>query len=68
MALLLPAADFSGIWLGSVTGGRRNQVQDFAFQFIQKGNDTLTGKLKLNRQQHARYSKAQSTEIALHFR
>jgi hypothetical protein len=45
--LILRAADISGIWLGSVTGGRRNQVQDFAFQFIQKGA-TLTGKLYLD--------------------
>ena len=46
--LILSAADISGIWLGSgATGGRRNQVQDFAFQFIQKGN-TLTGKLYLD--------------------
>jgi hypothetical protein len=42
--LSLSAADISGIWLGSVTGGRRNQVQDFTFQFIQKGA-ILTGKL-----------------------
>ena len=41
----LHAADISGIWLGSgATGGRRNLVQDFAFQFIQTGT-TLTGKL-----------------------
>jgi hypothetical protein len=41
----LPAADLSGFWLGSVTGGgRRNQVQDVTFQFIQSGA-TLTGKL-----------------------
>ncbi len=47
-AFVLHAADLSGIWLGSgVTGGRRNQVQDFAFQFIQKGT-TLTGKLYLD--------------------
>ena len=46
--LNLCAADVSGIWLGSVTtGGRRNQVQDLAFQFIQKGT-TLTGKLYLD--------------------
>jgi len=45
--LSLQAADISGIWFGSVTGGRRNQVQDFAFQFIQKGA-TLTGKLYLD--------------------
>ena len=45
--LLLHAADFSGIWLGSLTSGRRNQVQDFAFQFLQKGT-TLTGKLYLD--------------------
>jgi hypothetical protein len=43
-ALSQPAADISGFWLGSLTGGRRNQVQDFAFQFIQKGA-SLTGKL-----------------------
>jgi hypothetical protein len=43
----LCAADISGIWLGSLSGGRRNQVQDFAFQFIQKGT-TLTGKLYLD--------------------
>jgi hypothetical protein len=43
----LRAADISGIWLGSLSGGRRNQVQDFAFQFIQKGT-TLTGKLYLD--------------------
>jgi len=45
--LSLPAADISGFWLGSVTGGRRNQVTDYAFQFLQKGN-TLTGKLYLD--------------------
>ena len=44
-AVSLPAADVTGIWLGSgATGGRRNQVQDHAFQFIQKGT-TLTGKM-----------------------
>src|SRR5438105_1462506 len=43
--LSLPAADLSGIWLGSIAGGgRRNQVQDVTFQFVQKGN-ILTGKL-----------------------
>jgi hypothetical protein len=43
--LLSQAADLSGIWLGTAsTGGRRNQTQDFAFQFIQKG-PVLTGKL-----------------------
>jgi len=43
--LSLPAADLSGIWLGSIAGGgRRNQVQDVTFQFVQKGA-TLTGKL-----------------------
>ena len=42
------AADISGIWLGSLSGGgRRNQIQDFAFQFIQKGTN-LTGKLYLD--------------------
>lgn len=46
-ALILSAADISGFWLGSVTSGRRNQVQDFAFQFIQKG-PVLTGKLYLD--------------------
>jgi hypothetical protein len=45
--LILRAADISGIWMGSLTGGRRNQVQDFAFQFIQKGA-TLTGKQYLD--------------------
>jgi hypothetical protein len=30
-----------------MTGGRRNQVQDVAFQFIQKGT-TLTGKIYLD--------------------
>ena len=46
-ALILPAADFTGIWLGSTTSGRRNQTQDFAFQFTQKGNE-LTGKVYLD--------------------
>src|SRR4051794_35540644 len=41
---VLNAADVSGIWLGSATGGRRNQVTDFGFQFVQKGT-TLTGKV-----------------------
>jgi hypothetical protein len=45
--MLADAADISGIWLGSLTGGRRNQVTDFAFQFLQKGN-VLTGKLYLD--------------------
>jgi hypothetical protein len=43
-AACLSAADFSGMWIGSATGGRRNQIQDFAFQFVQNGT-TLTGKL-----------------------
>ena len=43
----LPAADLAGIWLGSATTGRRNQVIDFAFQFAQKGS-TLTGKAYLD--------------------
>jgi hypothetical protein len=42
--LSLPAADISGFWLGSVTGGRRNQVQDYTFQFVQRG-PSVTGKL-----------------------
>jgi hypothetical protein len=42
-AVALPAADLSGIWLGSTTTGRRNQTVDFAFQFTQNGS-TLTGK------------------------
>ncbi len=47
-ALAVRAADISGIWLGSLSGGgRRNQVQDFAFQFVQKGT-ALTGKLYLD--------------------
>jgi hypothetical protein len=45
-ATLLPAADFTGIWLGSLTSGRRNQVTDFAFHFTQKGT-TVTGKVYL---------------------
>ena len=46
--LILRAADVSGIWLGSMTtGGRRNQIQDFAFQFVQNGT-ALTGKLYLD--------------------
>jgi hypothetical protein len=45
---MLPAADISGIWLGTVqVGGRRPQLQDVAFQFTQKGT-TLTGKLYLD--------------------
>src|SRR2546425_1030811 len=45
--LTLHAADISGIWLGSGTAaGRRGQVQDISFQFIQQGG-TLTGKLYL---------------------
>src|SRR5438105_146082 len=44
LALSLHAADVTGFWLGNATGGRRNQVQDFAFQFIQKGT-ILTGKV-----------------------
>jgi hypothetical protein len=43
----LQAADLGGTWLGSVTTGRRNQVIDFAFQFVQKGS-TLTGKAYLD--------------------
>ena len=46
-AVVLPAADFTGIWLGGVTSGRRNQVTDFAFQFVQNGT-TLTGKMYLS--------------------
>jgi hypothetical protein len=45
-AALLGAADLSGTWLGSATFGRRNQVQDFAFRFVQNGS-TLTGKVYL---------------------
>ena len=44
--MALQATDLSGFWLGTLTGGRRNQVQDFAFQFVQKGA-VLTGKLYL---------------------
>ena len=48
IVLTVHAADISGIWLGSLTGGgRRNQIQDFAFLFVQKGT-TLTGKLYLD--------------------
>jgi len=46
-AVSLSAADISGIWMGNVAGGRRNTVQDYAFQFAQKGT-TLTGKLYLD--------------------
>jgi hypothetical protein len=46
-ALVLPAADFTGIWLGTTTSGRRNQIQDFAFQFKQQGT-TVTGKVYLD--------------------
>lgn len=46
-AVALPAADLSGFWLGSATTGRRNQVFDFAFQFVQK-DSTLTGKVYLD--------------------
>jgi len=46
-AIGLQAADLSGIWMGNLTGGRRNQIQDFAFQFVQQGA-TLTGKLYLD--------------------
>jgi hypothetical protein len=46
-ACLLPAADITGSWLGSLVSGRRNQVQDVAFRFIQKGS-VLTGKLYLD--------------------
>ena len=45
-AILLPAADFTGIWLGSLTSGRRNQVTDFAFHLVQKGT-ALSGKVYL---------------------
>ena len=45
---ILPAADISGIWLGTFqSGGRRPQLQDAAFRFIQKGT-TLTGKIYLD--------------------
>ena len=47
LVIAAPAADVTGIWMGTLTGGRRNQVQDFAFQFIQKGN-VLTGKVYLD--------------------
>jgi len=46
-ASALPAADLAGIWLGSATTGRRNQIIDFGFQFTQKGS-TLTGKAYLD--------------------
>ncbi len=46
-AATLPAADITGTWLGSLTGGKRGQTQDFAFQFVQKGT-VLTGKLYLD--------------------
>src|SRR6476620_2903626 len=43
----LSEADIYGVWMGNVTGGRRNTVQDYAFQFVQNGT-TLTGKLYLD--------------------
>jgi hypothetical protein len=46
-AMALPAADVSGIWLGSTTTGRRGQVLDFAFHFVQK-DSALTGKVYLD--------------------
>jgi hypothetical protein len=46
-ALILPAADISGTWLGSLVSGRRNQIQDVGFRFVQKGT-VLTGKLYLD--------------------
>lgn len=46
-AIALPAADVSGIWLGSATTGRRNLVSDFGFQFVQK-DAKLTGKVYLD--------------------
>ena len=42
----LNAADFSGFWMGSTTAGRRGQIQDFAFQFVQNGA-MLSGKVYL---------------------
>lgn len=44
--VVAPAADITGFWLGSTNSGRRNRIQDFAFQFIQNGN-VLTGKVYL---------------------
>ena len=46
-AMALPGADFSGIWLGNVINGRRNLVQDVAFQFKQTGT-AISGKLYLD--------------------
>jgi len=46
-AIALPAAELSGIWMGSATTGRRNQVVDFAFQFTQKASE-LGGKMYLD--------------------
>jgi len=43
-AMALPAADVTGTWLGTSTFGRRNQVQDFAFRFVQN-NSAVTGKV-----------------------
>jgi hypothetical protein len=45
--LSLSASDVNGIWLGSTTSGRRNQVTDFGFQFVQKAS-ILTGKVYLD--------------------
>jgi hypothetical protein len=46
-AAALPATGVAGMWLGSATTGRRNQIVDFAFQFAQNGS-TLTGKAYLD--------------------
>jgi hypothetical protein len=46
-AMVMPAADLSGTWLGSVTTGRRNTIVDFAFRFEQKGA-ALAGKAYLD--------------------
>jgi len=47
LTLAAHAADLSGFWLGTFTGGRRPTTTDFAFQFVQNGN-VLTGKQYLD--------------------
>jgi hypothetical protein len=43
LAAAMPAADFSGIWIGQIPG-RRGTMLDVAFQFAQKGG-ALEGKM-----------------------
>lgn len=52
LAATLGAADFTGTWIGQITGNR-GQIEDVAFQLVQKGSE-LGGK---------QYSDAESTPI-----